>query len=38
MKLPILLLVLISVGVSKDCLDIDGNPVDYWLIQKMPKL
>ena len=37
MKLLILLLVLICVGVSKDCLDPNGKPVDYWLILKLPR-
>ena len=37
MAMNILLLVLISIGVCKDCLDSDGKNVDYWFILKLPR-
>ena len=37
MKLSFLLLVLLSIGFCKDCLDTNNRPVDYWFILKLPK-
>ena len=36
MILKIMLLILIGLGNCKDCLDEEGNNVDYWFILKLP--
>ena len=36
MKISILFVTLLSIGLSKDCLDSHGNDVDYWFILKLP--
>lgn len=37
MKLYIMLLVFIGISNCKDCLDYDGDDVDYWFILKLPR-